>query len=320
VSIEIPLQTLCVVTGVSGSGKSSLVVDALYPALRNALHDERDSDDRQCKITNGIAHLSDVQLLEQNPLPRSNRSIPATYLGVFDEIRKLLAETHEARKRNFTPGTFSFNSARGGRCERCRGHGWITIDMQFLADVETTCENCQGKRFRGDVLDVRYRDRSVHEILNMTAEQAFVFFNGHHRIQKSLNGLRQAGLGYLTLGQSLSTLSGGEAQRLRIAGLLSGVPNSEGSPKRETVPGQRLETGTLFILDEPSNGLHAHDSDRLMSCLRQLTQVGHSILLIEHDRRLIRQCDYQIKMGPGPGRHGGRIINTGRFADSECPG
>lgn len=320
VSIKIPLQTLCVVTGVSGSGKSSLVVDALYPALRNALQDEPDSDDWQCKITNGITYLSDVQLLEQNPLPRSNRSIPATYLAVFDEIRKLLAETHEARKRNFTPGTFSFNSARGGRCERCRGHGRITIDMQFLADVETTCDNCQGKRFRGDVLEVRYRDRSVHEILNMTADQAFVFFNGHHRIQKSLNGLRQAGLGYLTLGQSLSTLSGGEAQRLRIAALLSAVPNSEGSPKRETIPGQRLKTGTLFILDEPSNGLHAHDSDRLMSCLRQLTQVGHSVLLIEHDRRLIRQCDYQIKMGPGPGRHGGRIIKAGRFADSEFPG
>jgi excinuclease ABC subunit A len=316
VSIAIPLQTLCVVTGVSGSGKSSLVVDALYPALRNSLHDEPVSGDGQCEITDGVEYLSNVQLLEQNPLQRSSRSIPATYLGVFDDIRKLLAETHEARKRNFTPGTFSFNSATGGRCKRCRGHGWITIDMQFLADVETTCDNCQGKRFRGDVLDIRYRDRSVNEILNMTAAQAFVFFNGHHRIQRSLNGLRQAGLGYLSLGQSLSTLSGGEAQRLRIAALLSGVPNSEAPANRETIPGQRRETGTLFILDEPSNGLHAHDSDRLMNCLRQLVQVGHSILLIEHDGRLIQQCDYQIEMGPGPGRHGGQIINTSRSAGS----
>lgn len=310
-SVDVPLQMLCAVTGVSGSGKSSLMVHAVYPELRRLLLDETSLHSNRCNITDGTQYLKDVQLLEQNPLHRTNRSIPATYLGAFDEIRKLLAETHEGRKRNCTPGTFSFNSARGGRCERCKGHGFVTIDMQFLADIEAICDNCQGRRFRSDVLEVRYRDRSVDEILSMTAEEAFVFFNGHHRIQRSLNGLRQAGLGYLTLGQPLSTLSGGEAQRLRIAALLAGVPDSAASEKKPNKSGQHNETGTLFILDEPSNGLHAHDSDRLMQCLRQLIQVGHSVVIIEHDPRLIEQCDYQIQLGPGPGLQGGKIVQVG---------
>ncbi len=304
--VDLPLQMLCAVTGVSGSGKSSLIVDALYFDLQRMLRDTRQGDSH-CEIIDGVRYLSNVQLLEQNPLQRSSRSIPATYLGAFDDIRRLLAETHEARKRNFTPGTFSFNSTRGGRCERCQGQGTITIDMQFLADVNTTCDNCQGRRFRSDVLEVRYRDRSVDEILSMTAVEAFMFFNGHHRIQKSLNGLRQAGLDYLTLGQPVSTLSGGEAQRLRIAALLAGIPD----PERPGPVGHGNETGTLFILDEPSNGLHAHDTDRLMNCLRQVVQVGHSVVMIEHDRRLIEQCDYQITMGPGPGSAGGRVIGAG---------
>jgi excinuclease ABC subunit A len=177
--------------------------------------------------------------------------------------------------------------------------------------VETTCENCKGRRFRSDVLEIRYRDRSVDEILEMTAEEAFVFFHGQQRIQRSLNGLRQAGLGYLKIGQPVSTLSGGEAQRLRIAALLAGVPDPESAEKSPGTSGVRRDIGTLFILDEPSNGLHAHDSDRLMNCLRQLVQVGHSVVIIEHDRRLIRQCDYQIEMGPGPGRHGGRVMTAG---------
>ncbi len=285
-----------------------MVVDALFSELCRATGQKINRDDGQCEITSGGEWVSNVQLLEQNPLQRSSRSIPATWLGMFDDIRKLLADTHEARKRNYTPGMFSFNSAKGGRCERCKGHGRITIDMQFLADVETVCDNCQGRRFRSDILDIRYRDRSVDEILRMTADEAFVFFNGHHRIQKSLNGLRQTGLGYLTLGQPLSTLSGGEAQRLRISALLAGVPNPSGKPSSAT--DNQAESGTLFILDEPSNGLHAHDSDRLMKCLRQLNQVGHSIILIEHDRRLIDQCDYQIELGPGPGRHGGQVIEV----------
>jgi excinuclease ABC subunit A len=310
-AVDLPLQTLCVVTGVSGSGKSSLIVDALYPELQRILSGQSPVEDGRCDIAGSLHCVGDVQLLEQNPLQRSSRSIPATFLGTFDDIRKVLAETHEARKRNFTPGTFSFNSARGGRCDRCHGRGVITIDLQFLADVETTCENCKGRRFRSDVLEIRYRDRSVDEILEMTAEEAFVFFHGQQRIQRSLNGLRQAGLGYLKIGQPVSTLSGGEAQRLRIAALLAGVPDPESAEKSPGTSGVRRDIGTLFILDEPSNGLHAHDSDRLMNCLRQLVQVGHSVVIIEHDRRLIRQCDYQIEMGPGPGRHGGRVMTAG---------
>ncbi|MCH2203180.1 MAG: excinuclease ABC subunit UvrA [Fuerstiella sp.] len=308
--LDLPLQTLCVVTGVSGSGKSSLIVDALYSELRRVLANDPHSHDAFCEIADGFQYLNDVQLLEQNPLQRSKRSIPVTYLGAFDEIRRLLAGTHEARKRNFTPGTFSFNSAQGGRCEQCHGHGSITIDMQFLADVEATCDSCQGRRFRSDVLEIRYRDRSVDEILGMTAENAFLFFNGHYRIQRSLNGLRQVGLSYLTLGQPLSTLSGGEAQRLRIAALLAGVSSSEKLAKRSGDTELCGAAGTLFILDEPSNGLHAHDSDLLMNCLHQLVQVGHSVVLIEHDRRLIRQCDYRIEMGPGAGKKGGQVMSA----------
>lgn len=308
--VDLPLQKLCVVTGVSGSGKSSLIVDALYPELKRLLANDLHFHDPFCEVADGAQYLGEVQLLEQNPLQRSSRSIPATYLGAFDEIRRLLAGTHEARKRNFTPGTFSFNSSQGGRCEQCHGHGSVTIDMQFLADVEATCENCQGRRFRGDVLEIRYRDRSVDEVLEMTAENAFLFFSGHHRIQRALNGLRQIGLGYLRLGQPLSTLSGGEAQRLRIAALLAGVRDSRKSGKGSGSLEQHGETGTLFILDEPSNGLHAHDSDLLMTCLQQLVQVGHTVVLIEHDRRLIRQCDYRIEMGPGAGKNGGQVMGA----------
>ena len=308
--VDLPLQMLCAVTGVSGSGKSSLIVAALYPELRRALSNTPQRGGC-CEVTDGVQYLSDVQLMEQNPLQRSRRSVPATYLGAFDEIRRLLAETHEARKRNFTPGTFSFNSARSGRCERCHGQGFITIDMQFLPDVDTTCDNCQGRRFRSDVLEIRYRDRAVDEILKMTAGEAFVFFNGHHRIQKSLNGLRQAGLDYLTLGQPLSTLSGGEAQRLRIAALLAGGPDPEKTGKRSGGVTTRDETGTLFILDEPSNGLHVRDTDRLMNCLHQLVQVGHSVVMIEHDHRLVQRSNYRIEMGPGAGRQGGRVIAMG---------
>jgi len=314
IDLDLPLHRLCAVTGVSGSGKSSLMVDAIYQELQKQWSETDEQDRDRCSFAAGVELLNGVELLEQNPLQCSTRSIPATFLGAFDGIRKLLAETHEARKRNLTPGTFSFNSTRGGRCERCQGHGFIRIDMQFLADIEATCDNCHGRRFRADVLEVRYRDRSVDEILLMTAEEAFVFFNGHHRIQRSLNGLRQIGLGYLTLGQPLSTLSGGESQRLRIAALLSGVPISDDRSSQSDAQKPHRESGTLFILDEPSNGLHAADSERIMTCLRQLVQVGHSVVIIEHDESLVDKCDYRIVMGPGPGKLGGRIIEQGPLA------
>ena len=309
---DIPLRTLCAVTGVSGSGKTSLIVDTLHPAATERIGGISRPSAGRCEELTGTQWIDDIRLLDQNPPIRSGRSIPATWLGIFDEVRKLLAATHEARKRSWTAGMFSFNSNSGGRCERCKGQGQVTIDMQFLPDVKTVCDNCQGKRFRADVLEVRYRDRNVNEILQMTADEAFSFFHNVRKVQRSLNALRQTGLGYMLIGQPISTLSGGEAQRIRIATLLAGVPDAEHEPpkRKKTNPSANTQ-GSLFILDEPSSGLHARDTDRLMSCLRQLVQVGHSVILIEHDAQLIEQCDYCVEMGPGAGRHGGRVVASG---------
>ena len=316
----LPLGVICAVTGVSGSGKSSLIVDAIHPALCRHFGQTCDAPvDATVAHLDGWQILSEVALLDQSPLPRSRRSIPATTIGCFDEIRKIVAATHEARKRNYKPGMFSFNSAQGGRCQNCEGHGIVTVEMQFLADIETTCEQCGGKRFRPDVLDVRYRDRSIHDILQMTGDEAFTFFNGHRKIQQCLNALRQAGLGYIRLGQPVSTLSGGECQRLRIATLLAGVPldDNDAVPRNRGAAGRSTSGQTLFILDEPSTGLHAKDIAALMRCLNHLVEIGHSIIVIEHDPQVVRHADHVIEMGPGAGHHGGQIISTRCPADSQ---
>lgn len=305
---QIPLNVICAVTGVSGGGKSSLIVDALYPLICRQLG-------QTCQIdrvatggsVEGCESINEVSLLDQSPLTRSRRSIPVTVVGAFDEIRKVMAATHEARKRNFKAGMFSFNSSRGGRCEVCEGLGNVTVEMQFLADIQTTCEACSGRRFRPDVLEIRYRDRSIDDILNMTVEDAFVFFNGHRKIQQRLNALRQAGLAYIRLGQPVGTLSGGESQRVRIASLLAGVPLDDDVPTQK----RSEQHGTLFLLDEPSTGLHMQDIDALMKCLNHLVEIGHSVVIIEHNEQVISQADYQIVMGPGPGRLGGRIEAAG---------
>ena len=304
---RLPLNVICAVTGVSGGGKSSLIVDALYPAICRRLGQVGSVDTLDSEATvDGCEQLAEVCLLDQSPLPRSRRSIPVTVVGAFDDIRKLMAATHEAKKRNFKPGMFSFNSSRGGRCEVCEGVGQVTVEMQFLADIRTTCEACQGRRFRPDVLEVRYRDRSIHDILNMTVEDAFVFFSGQQRIKQRLNALRQAGLAYLRLGQPVATLSGGESQRVRIASLLAGVPLDDDAPVRKKQEGQ----GTLFLLDEPSTGLHLRDIDALMKCLNHLVEIGHSVVIIEHNQRVLQQADYRIEIGPGPGKAGGRIVSA----------
>ena len=313
VDLKFPMGIITALTGVSGSGKSSLLVHSLYPALCRRLGITCDFDPQgTVGEIEGVDQLDNVVLLDQQPLQRTSRSIPATWIGAFDDIRKLLAETHEAKKRNYSPGIFSFNSARGGRCPVCEGLGVVTVEMQFLADIQTTCEECQGRRFRSDVLDVRYRDRCVHDILEMTADEAFAFFNGHSKIQQRLNAMRQAGLGYLRLGQPLSTLSGGESQRLRIAALLAGVPLGDGESAASNRRSARVAGAgrTLFILDEPSTGLHMQDIDRLMTCLDFLVQTGHSVVVIEHDEYLLQQTDWVIEMGPGAGLQGGKILRS----------
>lgn len=312
VSGQIPLDMICVVTGVSGSGKSSLIVDGLYPELCRRLGQSSEVEaDGAVDAMEGHEFLNDVCLLGQTPLPRSRRSIPVTIVGAFDDIRKVMAETHEARKRNYKPGMFSFNSSRGGRCDSCEGHGVVTVEMQFLADIATTCEACKGRRFRSEVLEVRYRDRSIFDILQMTVDDAFVFFNGHRRIQQRLNALRQAGLGYTRLGQPVGTLSGGESQRLRIAALLAGVPLDDDLSLSQRSRQSKDAAGTLFILDEPSTGLHMQDIDALMKCLNHLVEIGHSVVIIEHNEQVIESSDYRIQLGPGAGRHGGKIVATG---------
>lgn len=312
VDVSIPLEVICVVTGVSGSGKSSLIADAFYPCLARQLGQVADQQDGvTIGSLQGTEHLDAVEFLDQSALQKSSRSIAATYINAFDDIRKLFAETHEAKKRNLKPGAFSFNSARGGRCEHCDGRGFLTIEMQFLADIQTTCEQCRGRRYRDDILEVRYRGLSIHEVLQMTADEAFAFFSGHRKIQQRLNALRQAGLGYLTLRQTTQSLSGGEAQRLRIASLLAGEQTQPDDDTRPSTRKSNSSNRTLFILDEPSTGLHVVDIHNLMQSLNHLVQIGHSVLIIEHDQQVIAAADHVIELGPAAGRDGGRIVYEG---------
>jgi len=314
-NLKLPLGVFCAVTGVSGSGKSSLIADALFPAVCHGLGIAGPgTTEGTIGQIQGLEQIENVLLLDQSPVQRSRRSIPATWIGVFDDIRILLAETHEAKKRNYSRAMFSFNASSGGRCPVCEGRGVVTVAMQFLADIETVCEECQGRRFRPDVIEIRYRDRSVFDILNMSADEAFSFFNGHHRIQQRLNAVRQTGLGYLRLGQPLSTVSGGEAQRLRIAAMLAGVPLSDGETAAENRKSSLLTRAgrTLFLLDEPSSGLHMQDIERLLNCFDFLLQTGHSVVVIDHDDFLTSQADWQIELGPGPGKLGGRLVRSAK--------
>jgi excinuclease ABC subunit A len=290
---EFPLAVLCVVTGVSGSGKSTLVQDTLYGALCRRLGK---SGPRPLEYDDvfGEGQINDVVLVDQTPLQRSARSNPVTYVKAFEAIRTVFAGTVDARTRNYPPGYFSFN-ATGGRCEKCRGEGQIEIDMQFLADVYMKCPDCHGRRYRREVLDIAYRGRNIADVLEMTVREAFAFFRGQRKVLLGLQRLIDVGLDYVRLGQSANTLSGGEAQRLKLAGHLAAAGRSR----------------TLFLLDEPTTGLHFSDIVKLLDCFDALLDHGHSLVVVEHNLQLMQAADYVIDLGPGAADQGGQIVAQG---------
>ena len=293
VDIDIPLNTLTCVTGVSGSGKSTLVHDVLYAAVKRA----KGSWDRRVgsfDTLDGLDFISDVVLVDQAPIGRTPRSNPVTYLKAFDPIRELFAMTKEAKSRGLTASHFSFN-VPGGRCEACQGEGEVRVEMQFLADVFVPCDSCDGKRFKPQVLEVRYRNKNVHQVLDMTVREALAFFSASPKVLRRLHVLDEIGLGYLRLGQPATTLSGGEAQRIKIAAHLV------------SFGGERL----LYILDEPTTGLHFDDISKLLAAFRKLVEAGHTLLVIEHNLDVIKTADYVIDLGPEGGDGGGHVVAVG---------
>ena len=293
VDVEIPLGVLTCVTGVSGSGKSTLVHDVIYAALKRSKGDWDRRVGTHQKLE-GAEYISDVILVDQAPIGRTPRSNPVTYLKAFDPIRELLASTKDARSRGFTASHFSFN-VPGGRCEACEGEGVVKVEMQFLADVFVPCEHCDGKRFKPQVLEVKYRGRGVDQMLDMTVREALTFFASSPKVLRRLQVLDEIGLGYLRLGQPATTLSGGEAQRIKIAAHLS------------SHTGDRV----LYILDEPTTGLHFDDIAKLLAAFRKLLQAGHSLLVIEHNLDVIKTADWVIDLGPEGGEEGGYVVATG---------
>jgi excinuclease ABC subunit A len=293
IDVEIRLNTLTCVTGVSGSGKSTLVHDVLYAAVKRA---KGDWDRRVGSHTGleGLEYISDVALVDQTPIGRTPRSNPVTYLKAFDPIRELFSLTKDARSRGLTASHFSFN-VPGGRCEACQGEGQVRVEMQFLADVFVPCDQCDGKRFKPRVLEVKYRGRSVHQVLEMTVREALTFFSTSPKVLRRLQVLDEIGLGYLRLGQPATTLSGGEAQRVKIAAHLS------------SFGGERV----LYILDEPTTGLHFDDIAKLLAAFRKLVEAGHTLLVIEHNLDVVKTADYLIDLGPEGGDAGGRVVAAG---------
>jgi excinuclease ABC subunit A len=293
--VAFPLNSLCVITGVSGSGKSSLIEHTLYPALCQRLG-------RNCEVTPtgqfaglfGAEAIENVVRLDSSPLARSTRANAATMLHLWGEVRGLFARTTDAKVKNFTPRHFSFNAHDGARCPRCRGRGEIEIDLQFLANLSVRCPECHGRRFQPELLDVKLRGLSIAEVLQLTATEAFTFFRGQPKLQRRLKPLKDVGLGYLPLGQPTTTLSRGEMQRLRLASLLA----------------HRSRARTLFLIDEPTAGLHARDIAVLLQCFRRLLEVGHSLIVIEHRPEFLREADWIIELGPGAGDAGGRIVRS----------
>lgn len=299
VTVDFPLGVMTVVTGVSGSGKSTLVRDIFYRAMVRKIFNEGDAPGEHRSISGDISRVSDIVFVDQNPIGKSTRSNPATYLKAYEEIRALMASQQSARQLDLTPASFSFN-IEGGRCEACKGEGRITIEMQFLADVTIECEECHGQRFKRDVLSVKYNGKNINDILDLTVDEAIIFFSASNgsserRIVERLLPLQQVGLGYIKLGQSSSTLSGGENQRVKLAYYLA-----QGGSKP-----------TIFIFDEPTTGLHPHDIGVLLKSFDRLISLGHTLIIVEHNLDVIKCADHIIDMGPDGGEAGGNVVATG---------
>jgi excinuclease ABC subunit A len=300
INVRFPLHAITAVTGVSGSGKSSLVSEILYKFLSNRINGSNIKPGHFREITGDVQGLTGIELVDQNPIGKSSRSNPVTYLKAYDEIRKLYSEQQASVQNNYKASHFSFN-IEGGRCEECQGEGIIRVEMQFMAPVELTCEACKGMRFRRDILEVKYFGRNIYDMLEMTIDEAIDFFNSHpgrneKRIVEKLKPLSDVGLGYIKMGQSSSTLSGGESQRVKLAYFLS----------------QERETGhILFIFDEPTTGLHFHDINKLLRSVNALVDHGHSVIVIEHNQEIIKSCDWVIDLGPEGGEEGGYLVFEG---------
>ena len=308
IDVKFPLNVMTVVTGVSGSGKSTLVDDVLYRSLARHFDIASDSPGAVAAIDGDLHLIDNVEFVDQNPIGKSTRSNPATYLKAYDEIRQLFATQQLSKQMGYTPGFFSFN-AQGGRCEDCKGEGTVTIEMQFMADIVLTCETCHGTRFNHNALEVTYRGKNIHDILEMTVNQAIEFFAqeqtaNEKRIVARLKPLQDVGLGYIKLGQSSSTLSGGENQRVKLAYYLAGEKHGN----------------TLYIFDEPTTGLHFHDINKLMDSLNRLVDNGHTVIIIEHNIDVIKCADHVIDLGPEGGKNGGQIVATGTPEQiADCP-
>jgi excinuclease ABC subunit A len=293
VTVEIPLGRFSVVTGVSGSGKSTLVSDTLHRALARTLHRAQAEPGAHDSLT-GSELLERVVDVDQAPIGRTPRSNPATYAGVFDGIRALFAAVPEARARGYGPGRFSFN-VKGGRCESCQGDGSLRVEMHFLPDLFVPCEVCGARRYNRETLEIRYKGKTIADVLESPIEEACAFFENVPRVRRPLETLRDVGLGYLHLGQPATTLSGGEAQRVKLARELS----------------RRGDGGTLYLLDEPTTGLHFADVERLLDVLQRLVERGNTVLVIEHQLDVVKVADYVIDLGPESGAGGGRLVAAG---------
>jgi excinuclease ABC subunit A len=293
VTATFPLGLMTCVTGVSGSGKSTLVIDTLYRHAAGALNDSG-GDAAPCRAIEGLEQIDRVIDIDQSPIGRTPRSNPATYTGIFGPVRELFAEVPEARARGYDPGRFSFN-VRGGRCEACEGDGLIRVEMHFLPDAYVTCDACRGMRYNRETLEIRYKGRSIHEVLELTIEDAAVFFRNVPAVVGKLQTLLDVGLSYVRLGQNATTLSGGEAQRIKLARELA----------------KRATGRTLYILDEPTTGLHFHDIEQLLGVLHRLRDDGNTIVVIEHNLDVIKTADWIVDMGPEGGDGGGTVVVEG---------